>query len=468
MDANVAAPPETRRRQWGSDKRVDPLAAVAPPASDALIAIGRIAIGFTVLAWLIYVFAYFVTGIINSSYQNNIDFLLETIVYVGITSVLALSALLYLVARQGALYRSRAHRRVPRAVIDDFFDTTLPTMTVLVPSYREEDRGGPQDPAVGGAAGVPVPAGGAVAGRSAEPDVGRAQGHPGRCPAALRRPDRMAGRTAGAVRRPRSSSSRCPNSMTIPNPTEAVIQIRALADEYAWAVDWLRMRMAAGGHQRPRRQVLRRAGARGAGRGLRPGRRGPDDAPPTSRAPSPRARMLQLHRRLAWTFRGELTWFERKLYSSLSQESNKAMNLNSYIGLMGHSFDVRETPGGSGAGARRSQRLAGDPGRRLPADPGCRQHHPARVLPAAGVRDVAAGEHQAGRHPDSVLGVPRLTHPDGAAVRCDHRPAAHRPSGDELLRRPPSGSAPTRSSASGRSTTSSRSSTRVASRSAAT
>ena len=56
--------------------------------------------------------------------------------------------------------------------------------------------------------------------------------------------------------------------------------------------------------------------------------------------------MLQLHRRLAWTFRGELTWFERKLYSSLSQEVNKAMNLNSYIGLMGHSFEVRQTPEG--------------------------------------------------------------------------------------------------------------------------
>ena len=60
----------------------------------------------------------------------------------------------------------------------------------------------------------------------------------------------------------------------------------------------------------------------------------------------PRARMLQLHRRLAWTFRGELTWFERKRYASLSQESNKAMNLNSYIGLMGHSFEERQTPQG--------------------------------------------------------------------------------------------------------------------------
>jgi len=62
----------------------------------------------------------------------------------------------------------------------------------------------------------------------------------------------------------------------------------------------------------------------------------------------------QLHRRLAWTFRGEVTSFERKLYSSLSQEANKAMNLNSYIGLMGHSFEVKETPQGqvlSAAGA---------------------------------------------------------------------------------------------------------------------
>jgi len=134
----VPASPPGPKRQRGSDTRDKPLPPVAPPASDGLIAIGRIAIIFTILAWLAYVFGYFITGIINSSYQNNIDFLVETIVYVGITSVLALSALLYLVARQGALYRSRAHRRVPRAVIDGFFDTTLPTMTVLVPSYREE------------------------------------------------------------------------------------------------------------------------------------------------------------------------------------------------------------------------------------------------------------------------------------------------------------------------------------------
>ena len=141
MDAE--APPAAPKRQRGSDTRVDPLPPVAPPASDALIAVGRIAIGFTVLAWLTYVFAYFITGIINSSYQNNIDFLLETIVYVGITSVLALSALLYLVARQGALYRSRAHRRVPRAVIDELLRHHTADHDGAGAVLPRGDRGGP-------------------------------------------------------------------------------------------------------------------------------------------------------------------------------------------------------------------------------------------------------------------------------------------------------------------------------------
>ena len=78
------------------------------------------------------------------------------------------------------------------------------------------------------------------------------------------------------------------------------------------------------------------------------------------------------------------------------------------------------------------------------------------------------GERPAGRRADAVLGVPGLADPAGAALRRHHRPAAHRAPGHELLRRPPSGSAPTRSSASARSTTSSRSSTSAATRSGAT
>ena len=54
-------------------------------------------------------------------------------------------------------------------------------------------------------------------------------------------------------------------------------------------------------------------------------------------------RARQLYLRLARTFRAELSSFERKRYVSLSHEANKAMNLNSYIGLMGGHYPVSYT-----------------------------------------------------------------------------------------------------------------------------
>jgi hypothetical protein len=64
------------------------------------------------------------------------------------------------------------------------------------------------------------------------------------------------------------------------------------------------------------------------------------------RAPLPYERLRQLYRRLADTFRAELTSFERKRYASLSHDANKAMNLNSYIGLMGSSYHEIDGPSG--------------------------------------------------------------------------------------------------------------------------
>jgi cellulose synthase (UDP-forming) len=341
MDVDVA--PSPPRRQRGSDTRVDPLPPVAPPASDALIAVGRIAIVFTVVAWLAYVFAYFITGIINSSYQNNIDFLVETIVYVGITSVLALSALLYLVARQGALYRSRAHRRVPRAVIDGFFDTTLPTMTVLVPSYREEIAVVRKTLLSAVLQEYPFLR---VVLLLDDPPNPKSAAHR----ATLEGARKLSAELTEWLAEPRERFADTLEQFEMselddPDADAVVAQIRALADEYTWAENWLRMRMA---EEVITDHVDRFFAEQVLGvlaedfaqvnRAL--------TAAADEKSTIPRARMLQLHRRLAWTFRGELTWFERKRYSSLSQEANKAMNLNSYIGLMGHSFDVKETPQG--------------------------------------------------------------------------------------------------------------------------
>ncbi len=54
---------------------------------------------------------------------------------------------------------------------------------------------------------------------------------------------------------------------------------------------------------------------------------------------------LREYRRLAAVFSVTVTSFERKQYANLSHEPNKAMNLNSYIGLLGKSFREVERGG---------------------------------------------------------------------------------------------------------------------------
>ena len=58
------------------------------------------------------------------------------------------------------------------------------------------------------------------------------------------------------------------------------------------------------------------------------------------------ARMKREYRRLASLFDVGITCFERKRFVNLSHESNKAMNLNSYIGLLGRTWqEVRRKDG---------------------------------------------------------------------------------------------------------------------------
>ena len=341
MNAHVSV--RSPRREWGSDSRTAPLPAVTRPASDAMMSLGRLGIVFTVVAWMAYVFSSFVTQIINNGYQGNVRFLWETIVYVIITSLLALSSLLYLVARQGALYRSRAHRRVPRAVIDEAFDTSLPTMTVLVPSYREESSVVRKTLLSAALQEYPFLRIVLLLDDPPNPDapenielLAAARRLPAEITEWLAEPRE---RFAATLEQFETSSQGA-----FDRPL-ALDQIRALAAEYAWAADWLLRRA-------DEEIIIDHVDRFFADRVLGVLAADFDEVSQALTAAAdtdsviPRARMLQLHRRLAWTFRGELSSFERKLYVSLSHEANKAMNLNSYIGLMGHSFDERSTPQG--------------------------------------------------------------------------------------------------------------------------
>ncbi|NBO17729.1 MAG: glycosyl transferase [Proteobacteria bacterium] len=61
----------------------------------------------------------------------------------------------------------------------------------------------------------------------------------------------------------------------------------------------------------------------------------------------PLSRVQREYKRLAALFSVEFTSFERKRYVNLSHESNKAMNLNSYIRLLGRSWQVVNRPDGN-------------------------------------------------------------------------------------------------------------------------
>ena len=129
--------PVARRRQWGSERPRPPLAIMEKPASHTLTWAGGFAIVATILLWLGYLGWAVFSQFIDNGLQGS-QFVRQTIAYVVVMTFLTFSACMYLLARQGALYRSREHVRVPRAEIDAFMAGSQPTLTVLVPSYCED------------------------------------------------------------------------------------------------------------------------------------------------------------------------------------------------------------------------------------------------------------------------------------------------------------------------------------------
>src|SRR3954464_8925438 len=125
-----------RKRQLGAERRTEPLPTVHPAPSDRKITFSRVAIVLTVLFWVIYVVTTIVRQFIDGG--QNFRFTMEAVGYLVVVTFLTFSALMYLVARQGALQRFQKHVRVPRAELDRHFAENQPSITVLVPSYAEE------------------------------------------------------------------------------------------------------------------------------------------------------------------------------------------------------------------------------------------------------------------------------------------------------------------------------------------
>jgi len=330
----------TRRRQWGAERRTTPLPSVHPKPGDHAVTLARLGIIATILFWFVYVVYTIIRQLLDNG-APSFRFTTEAISYVVVVTFLTFSALMYLLARHGALQRFASHVRVPRAELDRHFTGNDGTMTVLVPSYSEE------------------------------PDVIRAtlwsaalQEYPSlRVVLLLDDPPFPSDLgVAARLERSRAVTAEIQDELAEPASrfTAALFHAelqshdaplkfdaaRELAGHYEWAARWLASRDiptvgdahvdeflttqvlgGLAGDLNVTARALRQAWLEGADL---------DDS-----------RIIELYRRLVWIFSAELVTFERKLYGSLSHDANKAMNLNSYIGLMGGRYRIEKSPNGS-------------------------------------------------------------------------------------------------------------------------
>ncbi len=328
-DGKPAARESRRRRQWGAERPRPPLAILEEPAGHAATWMGGFAIAATVLAWLAYLAQTVISQFIDHGLHNS-RFIGETIGYVLVMTFLTFSALMYLVARLGALYRSRGHVRVPRAEIDAFMTNSRPSLTVLVPSYCE-------DPAVVrstllSAALQEYPGLRAVLLLDDPPtpsDPAELESLAG-CRAL---PEEINTLLRGPYERFCASLATHEAAAVIGGPSSQD-QVRALALDFAWAGRWLREQASTFPRSSHADDFVADQVLGGLAADLEVTARALFVALDT-RAMMPAERLSQLCRRLVWTFQAEISSFERKQYAHLPHDANKAMNLNAYLGLMG-------------------------------------------------------------------------------------------------------------------------------------
>ncbi len=329
----------TMKRQWGAEKRVDPLPRLHSRPSTRKIAFARMAVVLTVVFWAIYL----LTTIVRQFFYGagTFRFMMEAIGYLIVVTFLTFSALMYLIARQGALQRFAKHVRTPRAALERYFSRTQPSITMLVPSYAEEPdvirktllsaalQEYPSKRIVLLVDDNPYPT---------NPDVAEK----------LDATRAIAGDIDAylAVPRERFAAKLKAYEAIKTHPSEEMKNhAKTLSKEYLWAANWLTERA----DEEPMEdhvdhffvsQVLTKLAndLRLTGNALHVSYK--------ENVMLPSSRIHQLYRRLAWIFDANMEVFERKTIASLSHEANKAMNLNSYIGLMGHTFRAEETPDG--------------------------------------------------------------------------------------------------------------------------
>jgi cellulose synthase (UDP-forming) len=332
----TASAADVIKRQWFAEKCTDPLSNLHAIPSDFSIAYSRIAIVLTIVFWFLYLTSVIIRQLIDGpqSYQ----FTTQVVGYTLTMFFLTLSALTYLIARQGALQSFKKHIRTPQRVMDEHFAENKSSITVLVPSYSEEVQVIKKtllSAALQEFSDIKV-----VLLLDDEPFKVAPEDQE-RIDQTLALPQEV----ETLLATPHAKAVHLYKEMKSGGFAANADVIKTIADQYTWSAQWLEETANAETIEDHvdiffAEQVLGELA-----KGLRM-----DGQEMVSLfkngALFSKSRIEQLCNRLVWIFGSKIELFERKRYLSLSHERNKAMNLNSYMGLMGGMFRTEQTSDG--------------------------------------------------------------------------------------------------------------------------
>lgn len=330
---------EVRKKQWGAEKNTTPLPIVHEKPSSLKIALSRLAIVSTIILWGGYITSTVIRQLMDG--PQNYNFTMQAFGYAFLMSFLIFSALMYLLARQGAFQRFSKHVRVPRSILDQHFTKNQPPISVLIPSYSEE----PQviRKTLLSAALQEYPDMRIVLLVDDNPNP-KNLGDAKRLAATYRLGNEIKEAFALPHERFSKAFSRF-EKIYAEKKAGTKEDVKELVGHYLYAASWLE-NMAEDEVIEDHvdiflvEQVFRELAndLRLVGKALHISvEEGAHLSP---------ERLLQLCRRLVWIFHVNIDTFERKKYASLSHDANKAMNLNAYIGLMGGVYRREQTPQG--------------------------------------------------------------------------------------------------------------------------
>ncbi|WP_303753789.1 glycosyltransferase family 2 protein [Enterococcus sp. S86.2] len=323
------------KRQFNTEKNMQPLPQQHEKASVVKVTLNRIYIILTMVFWAVYVAStiYYQITKGNGSFQKAV----EAALYIIIVTTLCFSAMIYLFSRQGALLRFKAHKRIPREMLDSYFAKNQSDITVLVPSYDEEVTVIRQTLLSAALQEYPKVLVRLLIDDKPNPSTPEAA-------AKLQQTKQLARDINQLLAKPHQRFKKALEQFKAgqqPNFIKNQELLKVVA-EYHFAVKWLQNFAASEPHEDHVDDFFVNHVILDLAEELAITAKAVEKVV-EEKSQLPVERVEQLYCRLTWIFGAEVDYFQRKEYISLSHEANKAMNLNSYIDLMGKNYQVKKT-----------------------------------------------------------------------------------------------------------------------------